>query len=299
LLPSGAFRIREKVSLEGGRLSIPLIMSRAPASIHADASHRAHDYHGLIARWRRVAHAAGLALRPLAKAGAYTVFFLENPPTDGGARRSGLYATAGIHGDEAGATEGLLLWAERHLPELTRRHGPRESFPFFLVPCLNPWGLVNNRREAADGTDLNRVFDRESDPPIGALKKRLAGRRFDLSLTLHEDYDATGLYIYEISERRADDLGETLLDATRAMNFPVDPRRSVETRRVTKRGLVRMRQRPALAKFDVHAEAIWLYLNGTRQALTIETPSEFSLTQRAEVHAQLIEVCVERVLQRS
>ena len=71
----------------------------------------------------------------------------------------------------------------------------RKALPFFLVPCLNPWGLVNNRREAADGTHLNRVFDRDSNLPVGALKKVLAGRRFDLAFTLHEDYDANGLYL--------------------------------------------------------------------------------------------------------
>ena len=163
------------------------------------------------------------------------------------------------------------------------------------MPCLNPWGLVNNRREAADGLDLNRVFDRDSDPPVGALKKVLAGRRFDLALTLHEDYDANGLYLYEISEQRMDDLGETLLAAARAFGFPIDARGAVETRRFTKPGSVRMRQRTALAKFDIHPEAIWLYLNRTRQSLTIETPSEFSLAARAGIQARLIEVCVERL----
>jgi hypothetical protein len=51
-----------------------------------------------------------------------------------------------------------------------------------------------------------------------------------------------------------------------------------------------------LAKFDIHPEAIWLYLNRTRHSLTIETPSEFSLAARARMQARLIEVCVERLL---
>ena len=127
-------------------------------------------------------------MRTLAKAGTYTVYFLDYRPADASADRGGLYATAGVHGDEAGTTEGLLLWAERHLPALSKpRREAKKALPFFLVPCVNPWGLVNNRREAEDGTDLNRVFDRDSDPTVGALKKILAGRRFDLALTLHED----------------------------------------------------------------------------------------------------------------
>ena len=139
------------------------------------------------------------------------------------------------------------------------------------------------------------MFDRDSDPPVGALKKVLAGRRFDLALTLHEDYDANGLYLYEISEQRMDDLGETLLAAARALGFPIDARGTVDTRRFTKPGSARRRQRTALAKSDIHPEAIWLYLNRTRQSLTIETPSEFSLAARARMQARLIEVCVERL----
>ena len=270
------------------------------SAIRPDSFQRAHNYHHLIARWRRVARAAGVPLRPLAKAGTYTVYFLDYRPADASADRGGLYATAGVHGDEAGTTEGLLLWAERHLPALSKpRREAKKALPFFLVPCLNPWGLVNNRREAADGTDLNRVFDRDSDPPIGALKKVLAGRRFDLALTLHEDYDANGLYLYEISEQRMDDLGETLLAAARALGFPIDARGTVETRRFTKPGLVRMRGCANARRWrnsTSTAEAIWLYLNRrTRHLLTIETPSEFSLTARARMQARLIEVGVERL----
>ena len=110
-----------------------------------------------------------------------------------------------------------------------------------------------------------------------------------------KDYDANGLYLYEMSEQRMDDLGETLLAAARALGFPIDARGTVETLRFTKPGLVRRRQRAALAKFDSRPEAIWLYLNRTRHSLTIETPSEFSLAARARMQAQLIEICVERL----
>ncbi len=269
---------------------------------HPDAGHRAHKYPALIARWRRVARAAGATLRPLGPADGFTVYAVENRRrTRQAPANGGLYITAGIHGDEPGSTEGLILWAERHLAALTTTAANGqggEPLPFFIVPCLNPWGLVNNRRESADGTDLNRVFDRAEHAPVGALKERLAGRWFDLALALHEDYDATGLYLYEISEARALDLGEALVAAARKARFPIDPRVIIEVRRALDRGLVRMRRRSSLAKFDIYPESIWLYLNGTRQALTIETPSEFSLAERARLQARLIEVCVERLLPR-
>ena len=52
------------------------------SAIPPDSFQRAHNYHHLIARWRRVARASGVPLRPLAKADNYTVYFLDYRPAD-------------------------------------------------------------------------------------------------------------------------------------------------------------------------------------------------------------------------
>jgi len=57
------------------------------SAIRPDSFQRAHNYHHLIARWRRVARAARVPLRPLAKAGTYTVYFLDYRPADASADR--------------------------------------------------------------------------------------------------------------------------------------------------------------------------------------------------------------------
>ena len=41
--------------------------------------HRAHDYKHLVDRWRRVARAAGLRLRPLAQDDGFDLFYVETP----------------------------------------------------------------------------------------------------------------------------------------------------------------------------------------------------------------------------
>ena len=177
-------------------------ITSSSSAIRPDSFQRAHNYHHLIARWRRVARAAGVPLRPLAKADTYTVYFLDYRPADACANRGGLYATAGVHGDEAGTTEGLLLWAERHLLALSETEARSErGAAVFSRAVFEPVGTRQQPpRIRGRHRPQPRVRPRQR-PPVGALKKVLAGRRFDLALTLHEDYDANGLYLYEMSER--------------------------------------------------------------------------------------------------
>jgi protein MpaA len=245
---------------------------------------RVHDYRHLIARWRQVARAAGLALRPFAKSGKLTYYYLQTP---GSAQAQAIYLSAGIHGDEPASTEGLLRWAERRLPALMRRKSPP---PLLIFPCLNPWGLMNNQRTDAGNVDLNRVFDREDIPPVGELKRLIAGRRFALCVALHEDYDARGFYVYEINRRPAEDWGEALL-AAGAEVLPIETRSRIDGRPF-KNGL--MRRRINLRKVRLHPESIYLYLHHTDHTLTLETPSEFSLSRRVETIVRLIDECVRR-----
>jgi hypothetical protein len=147
--------------------------------------HRAHNYPRLIARWRAVAARAGLVMRPFASTGEYKLYTVRSRKLP---HTGTFYISAGIHGDEPAAPEALITWAEKNT-WLLRRH------PFLLVPCLNPWGLVNNSRMDSQGRDLNRVFQNDSVAEIAALKRVMGARQFTLCLTLHEDYDGQGLYI--------------------------------------------------------------------------------------------------------
>lgn len=248
-----------------------------------EARQRVHHYGHLVARWRRLAGAAGLRLTPFARAGGHTCHYLATP----GASEHTLYLSASIHGDEPAAAEGLLRWAEAHA-------GSLRSLPLLLFPCLNPWGLVNNQRTDAQGVDLNRTFDRDDLSPVAELKRLIAGRRFAATLCLHEDYDAQGVYLYEISRRREKDLGRALLQAAGAV-LPIDPRKTIDARRFD-RGLMLRRMR--MAQIPLHPEAIHLYLHHTDHALTFETPSESSLARRVEAMERVIDRFVQRLLAR-
>ena len=204
--------------------------------------------------------------------------------------RPRVYLSAGIHGDEPGGIEGLLRWLEEGPGALNR-------FDFTIIPCLNPGGLRLNIRTDVEGRDLNRSFNRtgaKASPSIAALKKylpvRTAGAPFDLALLLHEDYDACGLYLYELNDWKPH-WGRRLLDAARAA-LPSDPRLRIEGRVARDGVMVRDVHDPALQAFlreNGMAEAPYIVLQGlARRAFTVESPSEFDLDRRAEAHRLII-----------
>lgn len=223
-----------------------------------------------------------MRLETLAESGGYPVYFLQTRDQTPG----GLYASAGIHGDEPGGTEGLIAWAEEHLPDLVK--GRR--LPLTLLPCLNPWGLVNNRRSDEADHDFNRSFGRDDLSPVAELKRLIADRRYALAVHLHEDYDAQGIYLYELTAA-AQPWGRDLLDAC-SRAIPVDLRPRIDAR-VFHRGLwLRRRIREA----PLFPEARFLFPRRCPRALTFETPSELALLDRTRAHVLLLEECTRRLL---
>ena len=196
--------------------------------------------------------------------------------------------SAVIHGDEPAGAEALVRWAEARLPTLARdRHTPG----LFLVPCLNPWGLVNNQRTDPAGRDLNRIFHRRDVAPVPDLKRALRGWEFGASLHLHEDYDAHGMYLYEVGDFE-EGWGPGLLRAARSRAVPVDERQRIDNWRF-KDGLLAH----AIPVEDIpeHPERLHLRNHHTTRTITFETPSEFGLAQRVRAHTLLIEACLQRL----
>ena len=131
----------------------------------------------------------------------YPIFRLESVPTT----KTGpdLLITTGVHGDEPAGVEAVL--------GMLQEGGFPQPANYLIWPCLNPYGFVHDQRENGDGHDLNRVLLNPAGTEMEIVARALEGRRFDLCLDLHEDWEAKGFYMYE-GEARARWLGPKVLE---------------------------------------------------------------------------------------
>lgn len=236
--------------------------------------HQAHDPRTLLARWRVVARQTGLKVRVLTELAGEKILYLESPSRSSDTAFD--YLSTGVHGDEAGAAWGLLTWAENHLAELSRG-------TFLIFPCLNPHGLRANTRVDHRGFDINRRFHMDDDDLCGPWRRIIAQRKLRFGLCLHEDYDAQGCYVYELSPHSRP-LSASLLNES-DLSIPPDPRRRIDGR-TAKAGIIRPRRIPA--DLPGMPEAVELFHLGCATTLTFETPSEFSFDDRVQTQATFV-----------
>jgi predicted deacylase len=188
-------------------------------------------------------------------------------------RRSGnasrLYVSAGAHGDEpAGPLTVLGLLEEDSWPSNT---------DLWLCPCLNPSGFPLNRRENAAGIDLNRDYRHFRSPETRAHTQWLARQPdFHCAVCLHEDWEASGFYLYELNLEGRPSHAEAMVRAVAAV-CPIESAEVIGGRRA-RGGIIRPeyhpRQRPQWP------EAFYLAQHKTRHSYTLEAPSDYPLEVR-------------------
>lgn len=195
-----------------------------------------------------------------------------------------LYISTGIHGDEPA---GPL--AVRQLLQEDRWPGHAD---IWLCPCLNPSGFPLNRRENAEGIDLNRDYrDRQSAEiraHVGWLETQ---PRFDLTLCLHEDWESHGFYVYEVNPDGERSLGERIISEVSRV-CPIDPSPVIEDR-PAQGGIIR----PDLdsARRPLWPEAFYLVMNKTRHSYTLEAPSDFPLPVRVAALVNAVRAVLDAV----
>lgn len=248
-----------------------------------------HDFEFLVEEWDRLCRDRGWKQTVIAEVDGYPVLAVENGiASEGG--KDGIYVSAGVHGDECAPPWALLEWAE----SLAEGDGIR---PMVLFPCLNPVGIIDNTRVDQDGVDLNRNFQNPDIPVIGAWQKFLEGRSFQVALNLHEDYDATGIYLYELA--RSESIGDSLLasceDLIRRETSDLvdgsDFQNGLMQREVDDESLREVVERDLEGGWP---EAIWLYLHYSKDSFTFETPSEMALDRRVATHRRFLELMAKR-----
>jgi len=185
--------------------------------------------------------------------------------------RPRVYLSAGIHGDEPAPPFALLSLIESG--EFDARA------VWFICPMLNPEGLARATRENASGTDLNRDYRHPASPEVRAHVGWLEGQpNFDLAVCVHEDWESTGFYLYELNPDGRPSLAGPMLAAVSAV-CPIDPRPLIEGREA-RGGIIRPPLNPL--EREKWPESIYLQVHHTRLSYTIETPSSLPLATRVE-----------------
>ena len=185
------------------------------------------------------------------------------------------YFSTGIHGDEPSGPLAMLQLIEAdEWPEAN----------LWMMPCLNPTGFKLNSRSNANGIDLNRDYrhfrSREVQAHVAWLKTL---PWLDMSIILHEDWEANGFYIYETNPRNLPSLAEPIIASMRG-HFPIEHAELVDNW-PHKDGVIRPRIKPE--DRPEWAEPLWLIVNKAECSYTFEAPSDFPLDFRvkAQVYA--------------
>ncbi len=199
--------------------------------------------------------------------------------------RPRIYLSAGIHGDEPAGPLALL--------GLLENGGLSRTADWLICPLLNPAGFNRGLRENAGGVDLNRDYRAIQSAEIAAHIKWLARQpNFDLAVCLHEDWEATGFYLYELNPLKVPTLAEPMIEAVRPI-CPIDPSELIDDR-PARAGILRPDINPA--ERELWPESIYLQVHHTKLSYTIETPSGFPLAQRVSALTMAVTTAVRLTL---
>lgn len=184
------------------------------------------------------------------------------------------YLSSGIHGDEPAPALALLRLVEE---------GRLDPFhDWTLCPLLNPTGFALRQRENFSGIDLNRDYLRPRSAETSAHSRWLQQQApFDLAICSHEDWEATGFYLYELNP---DNLASPAADmiAAAVTHHPIETATLIDGREVAAPGIIRPTSDPLLR--ELWPEAIFLLHHGTRLVFTTETPSSLPIDLRISIH---------------
>lgn len=198
--------------------------------------------------------------------------------------RKNIYISSGVHGDEPSGPLALL--------ELLQENRWPDDMNLWLVPCVNPTGFRQNTRENALGIDLNRDYRHLNTVEVQAHVRWLEQLPdFDLTILLHEDWEANGFYVYELNRGNLPGQAELLIESICKI-CPIETATLVDDWEC-RGGIIR----PQIDPMDrpQWAEALYLGVHKTPQSYTLETPSDFPLPLRVKAHTHAVRTILERV----
>jgi predicted deacylase len=184
-----------------------------------------------------------------------------------------LAIVSGLHGDEPGGPYGMLdFFSQKKLPNIG----------LLLLPVLNPFGLIRNNRKDDMNRDLNRAWDKNDRKIVKKVKNIILDFKPDLLLSLHEDQNADGYYMYKsknadesIVRFFCDELNKDLIPASGPTIYGDE----VED------GVIRNTNQDK----PKHAKSLELFFEKNHiPNITLELPSTLPLIQRKKIYCDLL-----------
>jgi len=193
--------------------------------------------------------------------------------------RPRLYFSSGIHGDEPAPPLALLEMLEVGVFDARAN--------WLICPMLNPSGFMRATRENADGVDLNRDYrDQRTAETRAHIHWLQSQPNFHLSMSLHEDWESTGFYLYELNPENRPSLAEQMIAAVSRV-CPIDTAAVIDGRESAAPGIIRPIADPLLR--ELWPESIYLRAHHTSLTYTLESPSALPLRQRVTALCTAIE----------
>lgn len=195
-----------------------------------------------------------------------------------GSSRPRAYLSAGIHGDEQAGPLAVQRLLEEDL--LNR------DLAWTICPLLNPGGWLKGTRETPGGIDLNRDYRDQQSVEAASHRAWIDSQEpHDLYLSLHEDWEATGFYLYEINTSSRHSCASRILEQV-AGAIPIEPLGCIDQHLVCAPGYIAHPPEPDEPL--QWPEAIYHCKRYPQLSYTFETPSSFPMSLRVE--AQVIAV---------
>lgn len=189
-----------------------------------------------------------------------------------------LYLSSGVHGDEPAGPLALLKLVQEGLLA--------DCYEWYVCPVLNPTGLAAGTRENSMGVDINRDYLKFFSKEAASHARWLAGVEMDLVISLHEDWESSGFYYYEINQRQDQpEHYRKIVESVTAV-MPMEPAEVIDDHQVREMGWI---YHECEADEPQHwPEAIYLAKRGCPLSFTFETPSSLELDLRVACHCAAV-----------
>jgi protein MpaA len=248
-----------------------------------------------VQKIEEAARAGGWTMRYLSPTPVSTRPWLQRPARASvpGKETPRFYLSAGIHGDEIAGPLAVL--------EMLRIPDFFDRVDATIFPILNPEGLFRAVRTNFHGIDLNRDYKGSKSSEIRSHLKVLPTLGpFDIAMMLHEDFEGTGAYLYELNDGLIPELGLRVI-AAMAKHVPIDERPVIEE--VTAKGGILqraelIRKLGPIENRPEWPEAIYLSVHHTKVSYTTETPMLVPLERRVAAQIEAVRTVIEALISR-